>query len=61
MDNWLTVRMVSEALKITEGTCRVWIESGKLPASKICKGWRISERDLKKLLKQKQWQPLNQA
>lgn len=46
----LTVKDVSERLKVSEGTVRGWIKLGFLKAKKYGKQFRISEEDFRKLL-----------
>ena len=46
----LTVAEVAEYLRITERTTREMIKSGKLPAAKLSKEWRIKRADVEKLL-----------
>jgi len=46
----LTVSEVAEYLRITERTTREMIKSGKLPAVKLSKEWRIKRADVEKLL-----------
>lgn len=54
---YLTVADVAKQLQISEDTVRRWIKSGKLPALKIGKEWRIDPEELKSLLAQFRKQP----
>ncbi len=54
---YLTVADVARQLQISEDTVRRWLKSGKLPALKIGKEWRIDPDDLKTFLAQSRKQP----
>ncbi|OFW63672.1 hypothetical protein A3A76_04415 [Candidatus Woesebacteria bacterium RIFCSPLOWO2_01_FULL_39_23] len=48
----LTIREVATLLKYSEATIRSWVKSGKLPAFKIGRKYRIRLRDINKHFKQ---------
>ena len=50
MNKLLTIKQVTEYLKVSERTVLRYIESGRLQASRIGQ-WRIKESDLNKFLK----------
>ena len=50
MNKLLTIKQVTEYLKVSERTVLHYIESGRLQASRIGQ-WRIKESDLNKFLK----------
>lgn len=50
MDKLLTVEEAAEALRVTVVTVQRYIRAGKLPAAKLGKAWRISERDLEEFV-----------
>jgi excisionase family DNA binding protein len=54
---YLTVADVAKQLQISEDTVRRWIKSGKLPALKIGKEWRVDPEELKAFLAQSRKQP----
>jgi excisionase family DNA binding protein len=54
---YLTVADVAKQLQISEDTVRRWIKTGKLPALKIGKEWRVAPDDLEAFLKQSRKQP----
>jgi len=43
---------VAESLKVSRRTVYRWIDSERLPAAKVGKGWRITEETLRNLLRQ---------
>ena len=47
---WLTVAQSAEILQLNPMTILRWIKSGKLPASKIGKSYRIASAVLRKYL-----------
>lgn len=49
--NFLTVKEVSEMLKMNEVTILRYLRSGKLIGYKLGKDWRIEEKDLINYLK----------
>lgn len=46
-----TLDEVAELLKVTYRTVYKYIQDGELKATKIGKFWRVTEKDLKELLK----------
>lgn len=54
---YLTVADVAKQLQISEDTVRRWIKSGKLPALKIGKEWRVDPEELKAFLAQSRKRP----
>lgn len=46
MDKLFTVKHVANMLEVHVITIRRWIESGKLPAIKLEKSYRVKEKDL---------------
>jgi excisionase family DNA binding protein len=51
---WLTVADIAKELEFDEGTVRYWIRTGKLPASKFGKEYRIKQEDYEKFVKEHQ-------
>lgn len=51
MEKHFTPEEVAENLKVTRKTIYNWIHEGKLQAVKVGHFWRISETELKRLLK----------
>ena len=51
MEQLYTPEEVAENLKVTRKTIYNWIHEGKLQAVKVGHFWRISETELKRLLK----------
>jgi hypothetical protein len=51
MDKLYTVKMTAEFFGKHENTILRWIQEGVLPASQIKRGWYITGRDVRKLLK----------
>lgn len=49
---FLTPQEVSDLLRVSVYTVRRWIKEGQLPAYKVGRGWRVSERDLDHWLSQ---------
>jgi excisionase family DNA binding protein len=49
---YLTVEDVAKQLQVSTYTVRRWLKSGKLPAIKLGKEWRISPDDLEAFLAQ---------
>jgi excisionase family DNA binding protein len=49
-DTWVTVDQAAAYLQICSITVIRWIKSGKLPASKIGRGYRIAVADLDAIL-----------
>ena len=47
---WLTVAQSAEILQLNPMTILRWIKSGKLPASKIGKSYRVASAVLRKYL-----------
>lgn len=45
-----TVEEIAENLRVSKDTVRLWIRIKKLPAKKIGKNWRISEKEVKEFL-----------
>jgi excisionase family DNA binding protein len=52
MAQHLRTREVAQRLDVTEETIRDWIASGKLPAVKIGKSWRIRSEDVDRILQE---------
>ncbi len=50
---FLTPQEVSDLLRVSVYTVRRWIKTGKLPAYKVGRSWRIQESDLNTWLRQK--------
>lgn len=50
MDNFYTPQEVADKLKVNIRTIYRWIREGKLKAVKVGELWRISEKELYKLL-----------
>ena len=48
---YYTIREVAEILKVKETTVRHNIKTGQIAANKTIGGWRITETELKRLLK----------
>jgi excisionase family DNA binding protein len=48
----LTVDEVAKYLRVSRATVCRWCGSGKLPAFKIGKGWRVQRRDLENYIHQ---------
>lgn len=48
---FLTTQEIAEKLKVNILTIRRWIGSGKLPAFRIGKAYRIRKEDFEKLIK----------
>jgi len=46
-----SLREVAKKLKVSYNTVLRWVSSGELPALKAGKQWRVTEEDLKKVLK----------
>jgi len=51
MDEYFTPQEVAQKLKIDMSTVYRWIREGRLQAVKVGHFWRISETELKRLLK----------
>jgi excisionase family DNA binding protein len=51
---FLTPEEVSELLRVSVYTVRRWIKEGSLPAYKVGRGWRISERAMHEWLSRNQ-------
>jgi excisionase family DNA binding protein len=51
---FLTPQEVSDLLRVSVYTVRRWIKEGHLPAYKVGRGWRISEPDIDRWLKEHQ-------
>ena len=51
MDTYYTPKELSDKLKLNIRTIYKWIREGKLNAIKLGDVWRISEAELKRLLK----------
>lgn len=51
----LTIPEVADRLRVNEKTVRRWIDSQELPAFKLGRQWRLSERDLRRFLNER-WQ-----
>jgi len=49
---FLTPQEVSDLLRVSVYTVRRWIKEGELPAYKVGRGWRVSESDLDRWLRQ---------
>lgn len=60
-DRYQTVRELAERLEVAEATVRQWIRSGELRAIDIGKGWRISDSDLERFLKDRETAPRNRT
>lgn len=41
MGEWLKPSDVAKRLQVTERTVRLWLQSGKIPAVKLGRGWRV--------------------
>jgi len=54
MDEFLTLKEVTEILKVSRQTVYRWISSGELRSIKIGKLVRIRKKDLEKFLKNKE-------
>lgn len=52
--SFLTPQEVSELLRVSVYTVRRWIKDGDLPAYKVGRGWRISETEIDKWLRDNQ-------
>ncbi len=48
MEQWLTVKQVSENLGVHEDTVRIWLRTGQLKGRLLSRraGWRIAASDL---------------
>ncbi len=48
MEQWLTVKQVSENLGVHEDTVRIWLRTGQLKGRLLSRraGWRIAAADL---------------
>ena len=51
---FLTPQEVSHLLRVSVYTVRRWIKEGSLPAYKVGRGWRISEMEIDRWLKEHQ-------
>ena len=51
MQKYYTIKEVAEHLKVSTQTVRNWIKKGDLEAAKLKHAVRISEENLKKILK----------
>lgn len=49
MDEILTVREVADYLKLSRTTVWRWCNTGKLPAFKVGRGWRIHRSEIEKI------------
>ena len=47
-DDLLTIKEVAGRCRVSTKTVRRWIKSGELPAYRLGRQWRISERDLRR-------------
>ena len=56
-DRYQTVQELAERLEVAESTVRHWIKSGSLRAIYIGKGWRISDTDLERFLREHETMP----
>jgi len=52
MDEFLTIKEVTKILKVSESTIHRWIKEKKINANKVGRLIRISEEEVKKLVKQ---------
>lgn len=50
---YLSVRDVAAFFRISTKTVRRWIKSGKLPATRLGRDWRVARKDLQGLAKQR--------
>ncbi|MBO9448554.1 helix-turn-helix domain-containing protein [Ruegeria sp. R14_0] len=50
---YLSVRDVAALFRISTKTVRRWIKSGKLPATRLGRDWRVARNDLHALAKQR--------
>lgn len=50
MEKFYTPEEVAEMLKISRKTIYNWLHSGKIKGSKISTLWRISEKELNRIL-----------
>ena len=53
MEELLTVKEISEKLKVDPRTVRRWINEKKLPAVKLGNLWRIEQSDLNDFLQER--------
>ena len=53
MGNYMTVREVSDKIRVDKNTIRIWIREGKLKAVKAGERWKISETSLDNFLFEK--------
>ncbi|NNJ09777.1 helix-turn-helix domain-containing protein [Chloroflexales bacterium ZM16-3] len=51
----LTVAEVAQYLRVSETTIWRWCSSGKLPAFRIGRSWRVRQSDLEVLIKGQPW------
>ena len=54
MDDYLTTGDIAKVLKVNLMTVRRWINSGKLPAIDLGKGYRVSKANFEKFLDERQ-------
>lgn len=50
MMEFLTVEEIASTLKVSVQTVRNWIKTGKLPALKVGRQWRVRKEDFEKYL-----------
>jgi excisionase family DNA binding protein len=50
MMEFLTVEEIANTLKVSVQTVRNWIKTGKLPALKVGRQWRVRKEDFEKYL-----------
>jgi len=54
MDDYLTTSDIARLLKVNHMTVRRWINSGKLPAIDLGRGFRVSKAAFEKFLDERQ-------
>ena len=50
-DRLLTIRDIADRLRMSQKTVRRWIKNEELAAYRLGRQWRISERDLRRFLR----------
>lgn len=49
-DPYLTIKEITEELRVSHETVRKWIITGRLPHVKVGKGYRVRRSDLNRML-----------
>lgn len=53
MTKMLTLKEVSERLRLHINTVREYVKKGKIPAVKFERAWRVEEKDLEEFIKER--------